>query len=205
MDEGKIEAEAEVDLYLMILEKEGKYEEILKIAESPLGRFLSNHLEFFTRRKALIHLKLNNYSAAFELLKQLLLTHPDQVEFYEKLFEIALMTNNTHEHDLSGSKKYIFDTINMLKESTEEKSPHYKLRGPHLAKIQLYYLLKCTESDHPSIQDLPSLLAENPTELFAEYFHLFGHKTACCYDFIYILTVFKSSRNNLGQVSFSLI
>lgn len=201
VEEGRIETDAEVDMYLMVLEKQGKFEEILKVAEGPLAKFIPNHLEFFTRRKAMIYIGLADYPKAFETFRSLLETHPDQIEFYEKMFEIATFTN-TYEHDLSGTKEYVQDLIILLKDYTSDQSPNYKLRGPHLAKIQLFYILKSYESDHPSIQDLRSSLTQSAAKLFVEYFQLFGHKTACYYDLVYILSTFKQSRNDVGDVSY---
>lgn len=60
MEKGKIEAEQEVQLYLMILELQDKNEEILNVLSSPLA----SHLSYVPQRKAAILLKLERFPEA---------------------------------------------------------------------------------------------------------------------------------------------
>lgn len=68
VEEDKIEAEQEVQLYLMILELQGKDEEVLKVLSGPLASRISNLLP----RKALLLLKLQQYPEAVSAFKELI-------------------------------------------------------------------------------------------------------------------------------------
>lgn len=70
VNEDKMEAEQEVQLYLMILELQGKNEEMLNVLSSPLAL----HLSYVPEKKAALLLKLEHFpEAAFayqELIKE---------------------------------------------------------------------------------------------------------------------------------------
>lgn len=66
--EGKMEAEQEVQLYLMILELQGKSEEMLNVLSGPLA----SHLSSVPQHKAALLLKLERYSEAADAYKELI-------------------------------------------------------------------------------------------------------------------------------------
>lgn len=68
--ENRIEAEQEVQLYLMILELEGKFKEALNILDSPLGTKLMNGPNGQTRIPFLI--KLNKWKELNVICKEIL-------------------------------------------------------------------------------------------------------------------------------------
>lgn len=68
MRETKIEAEQEVQLYLMILQLLDKNEEILNVLSSPLA----SHLSYVPERKARILLRLERFPEAADAFRELI-------------------------------------------------------------------------------------------------------------------------------------
>lgn len=66
--EGKVEAEQEVQLYLMILELQSKSEEMLNVLSGPLAL----HLSPIPQRKAELLLKLEHFPEAVDAYKELI-------------------------------------------------------------------------------------------------------------------------------------
>lgn len=69
VNEGKIEAEQEVHLYLMVLELQGKENEIMEVLTGPLAFRLSS----LPQRRATLLLQLQRYSEAATIFKELVL------------------------------------------------------------------------------------------------------------------------------------
>lgn len=63
-----MEAEQEVQLYLMILELQGKSEEMLNVLSSPLA----SHLSYVSQRKATLLLKLERFPEAANAYQELI-------------------------------------------------------------------------------------------------------------------------------------
>lgn len=68
VNEGKLEAEQEVQLYIMILELQGKNEQILDVLSGPLAARLSG----VPQRKAALLLQLQRYEEATTAFKELI-------------------------------------------------------------------------------------------------------------------------------------
>lgn len=68
MNEGKLEAEQEVQLYIMILELQGKDEEVFHVISGPLG----SRLYGVPQRKAALLLQLKRYPEAVAAFKELI-------------------------------------------------------------------------------------------------------------------------------------
>lgn len=66
--EKKIEAEQEIQLYLMILELQGKTEEMYNVLCSPLGELISS----VPQRKAKLLLMMERYEEALEVYEELI-------------------------------------------------------------------------------------------------------------------------------------
>ena len=66
--EDKMEAEQEVQLYLMILQMQGKNEEILQV----LSGDLAHHLSLVPEMKARLLLKLKRYTESVDAYKKLI-------------------------------------------------------------------------------------------------------------------------------------
>ena len=147
--EGKMEAEQEVQLYLMILELQGKSEEMLNVLSGPLA----SHLSSVPQHKAALLLKLERYSEAADAYKELINENIDNWAYY-KDYLLAALKFQKPEECLNFLDKVI---------STSEK----KVRAPYLAKFEL---LKRTHSGE---------VIENcvePVDLMQQYFSQFGEK-----------------------------
>lgn len=68
INENRIEVEQEVQLYLMILEQQGKLEEILQVLSGHLAIFLSQ----VPQRKAKLLLKMKSYEKATRAYEELI-------------------------------------------------------------------------------------------------------------------------------------
>ena len=187
VNEKKIEAEAEVELLLMILEKEEKYEQMIQVMEGPLGaRFLPNHIDFVNRRKAFLYLKMGSTRRAFDAFKCLLDSNPDQMEYYRNYTSAAFSLDQEEGH-----KKHTGMVIDLIKKMTEKSGKKGRLRGPHLAKIELYFQLMQKEETDSGFKDMKSLLFRKPSDGFFDLFIYFGHKNPFYSDVCYIQSKYK--------------
>ncbi|RWS02701.1 N-alpha-acetyltransferase 25: NatB auxiliary subunit-like protein [Dinothrombium tinctorium] len=200
IDEGKIEAEAEVQLYLMVLEKQNKLNEMIEVLNGPLGSLIPNHLDFLSRRKAFLFLKLERWQEAFDAFKNLIENNIDQLEYYLELFKIAFTldakANNEHLYT-NQVMNMLMKLITKLDISTSPgKKSHVKLcRGPYLAKIELYFFLKDKAANDPSYNELIQRIASSAIDLFSEFYRKFGHKPSCFHDLSYLF--FKYGFSNI--------
>lgn len=204
-DERKIEAEAEVELYLMILEKQKKYKQMLNIIESPIGTKLSTYLDFLSRRKAELLKLQSRYREAFDAYKVLIENNVDQIEYYLELFNISnildenelivkndliIEENHDSHHYLSSVLELIEKCIekgnhNPMKNSTIK--PFQRQRGPYLAKMVFFELLIKRQQTQGDVEQLLKQINSSITDLLFEYYKDFGSKHACIYDMCYIL------------------
>lgn len=82
----------EIELYLMILRRQNKHEEEYKFLTGPTCLRITDHLSWFNRRRAYLCFDLKMYSRAFKhYFPTLIQEYPDQIEYYEGLFESALV------------------------------------------------------------------------------------------------------------------
>lgn len=208
VEEGKINAEAEVELYLMILNKQKKYDEMLKLINSTLGTdYLTNHLDFLTRKKAQIYVSQCKWKEAFEAYRALIEGNPDQLNFYNEWFSIALKLDEDGLRVTDDKKSSISQAVDLIRKFSEKglkkASSFGKLRGPYLAKIELYCLLKETEKTHQAekFKLLRDRIALNGGDLLVEYYNNFGYKPCCYPDICYIFSKFPASLEYLPYVS----
>ncbi|KAL0267023.1 UNVERIFIED_CONTAM: hypothetical protein PYX00_009405 [Menopon gallinae] len=197
--EGKIEAEQEVQLYLMILEMQGKYEEALDVIEGELGEKLKSLVTTSAKRIELL-IKLERWKEANVLLKCQLERNPDSWSDYKNYLETILKVYSDYQKTESndGNINDVFDNrvpiisgesivwqeadytpkmvqdflIHLMKKVESEKK---KIRGPYLAQLELYKLLKVKSLD-------PEMVVGNITDLLVSYFDRFGDKAICVSD-----------------------
>ncbi|XP_066597306.1 N-alpha-acetyltransferase 25, NatB auxiliary subunit [Prorops nasuta] len=147
VNEGKIEAEQEVQLYLMILEMQGKNEEILKVLSSPLAV----HLSSVVQRKAAVFLSLERFTEAADALKQLIKENVKNWEYYNHYLSAALKIQDPAE------------CLNFFDEMT--KISEKENRALYLAKLELLRRTGIEEND-----------MFKPVNLMVKYFSNFGDK-----------------------------
>ncbi|KAK0171898.1 hypothetical protein PV328_005290 [Microctonus aethiopoides] len=166
VNEGKLEAEQEVQLYIMILELQGKDEEVFRVISGPLG----SRLYGVPQRKAALLLQLKRYPEAVAAFKELIDEDNDNWSHYLNYLTAAL-----HYEHPSICLEYLDLTV----ESCESNA-----RAPHLARFEL---LKRVGTKDFTLRTLIE-----PVKLMRQYFESFGHKGCMVSDFKLYLNVLTS-------------
>uniref|UniRef100_A0A5F9D4G5 N-alpha-acetyltransferase 25, NatB auxiliary subunit n=1 Tax=Oryctolagus cuniculus TaxID=9986 RepID=A0A5F9D4G5_RABIT len=182
--EDKIEAEAEVELYYMILERLGKYQEALDVIRGKLGEKLTSEIQSRENKCMAMYKKLSRWPECNALSRRLLLKNSDDWQFYLtyfdsvfRLIEEAWTPPAEGEHSLEGEVHYSTEeAVKFIEDRIMEESKSSRhLRGPHLAKLELIRRLRnqgC--NDEYKLGD--------PEELMFQYFKKFGDKPCCFTD-----------------------
>ncbi|XP_035829223.1 N-alpha-acetyltransferase 25, NatB auxiliary subunit [Aplysia californica] len=194
--EEKIEAEAEILLYLIILELEEKWEEALAVLEGPMGGQLGNELNLRETRLAAVCTKLLKWDTVNSIYKQLLDVTPDDWHFWLKYLDAGFeMVDSGFEPDQDTSEggQRADHTVDLMREFVEGKiagmEPAVLLRGPFLAQLQLLKLVTSRNLDvAPSVG--------SALQLLKEYFDKFGHKFCCFGDMTLFLDLLNSSETD---------
>ncbi|XP_066272449.1 N-alpha-acetyltransferase 25, NatB auxiliary subunit-like isoform X2 [Branchiostoma lanceolatum] len=191
----KIEAEAEVRLYLMILEKQKKYEEALEVVVGPLGSKLISEIELQSLKQAELYVQLEDWPKANAKYRKLLLTNPDNwlwyIHYFNSLFHLVNSGWTPSEADEGSSTDVITGTVDMaiafVEERVEDELKNGKRlqRGPFLARMEL--LKRLTERGNQEAADKIG----SPSDLLKEYFGKFGDKPSCFMDMRPYLTMMK--------------
>uniref|UniRef100_A0A7N8YEV2 N-alpha-acetyltransferase 25, NatB auxiliary subunit n=1 Tax=Mastacembelus armatus TaxID=205130 RepID=A0A7N8YEV2_9TELE len=177
--EEKIEAEAEVQLYFMILERLGKCVEALNVIRGPLGEKLTSELQSRENKCMMLYQRLQRWPECNALAHKLLLKNPDDWQFYpcyfDSLFHLmdqAWSPPEEGEHCSEGSVHHtVAEVVRFVEERIkgEDGKESRSLRGPYLARMELMHRLRergCPEE---------SLLGD-PLELMVQFFKKFGDK-----------------------------
>uniref|UniRef100_A0A673YNT7 N-alpha-acetyltransferase 25, NatB auxiliary subunit n=1 Tax=Salmo trutta TaxID=8032 RepID=A0A673YNT7_SALTR len=206
--EEKIEAEAEVQLYFMILERLGKCVEALDVVRGPLGEKLTSELRSRENKCMMMYQRLQLWPECNALSYKLLLKNPDDWQFYLSYFDslFHLMDKswsppNEGKHCVEGpvqttvaeAVKFVVDRM-----EEEDKKESRPLRGPYMACLELIHRLR--QRGCPDEQELG-----DPLELMLQFFGKFGDKPCCITDlkiYLHLLppeqhTQFK---NRLGEL-----
>uniref|UniRef100_A0A3B3YRW3 N(alpha)-acetyltransferase 25, NatB auxiliary subunit n=1 Tax=Poecilia mexicana TaxID=48701 RepID=A0A3B3YRW3_9TELE len=183
--EEKIEAEAEVQLYFMILERLGKCEEALDVIRGPLGEKLTSELQSRERKCMMLYTRLERWPECNALAQKLLLKNPDDWQFYPSYFDslFHLMDQSWSppedgEHCSEGSVHHtVAEVVRFVEEriKVEDEKDSRSLRGPYLARLELMHRLR--ERGYPE-ENLPG----EPLNLMVQFFRKFGDKPCCITD-----------------------
>ncbi|VVC35507.1 Hypothetical protein CINCED_3A005317 [Cinara cedri] len=195
INEDKIDAEQEIQLYLMILDMQKKYKESLDILNGSLGDKLHRTVGL-TRKKIDIYFELEMYAEANSYLKSLLMQDLDSWIYYTKYFDSLFKIIERKEKYLNcngdlGSTLYFDSSIEealtflneLQKLNVEQK---YRQRGIYLAHIELYSRLKENANKYMG----------NIIDLLTEYFKMFGKKPCCFYDLRPYMSLLKDELLN---------
>ncbi|KAE8635295.1 hypothetical protein XENTR_v10002573 [Xenopus tropicalis] len=195
--EDKIEAEAEVELYYMILERLGKHEEALKVIRGKLGEKLTSELQSREKKCMAMYKKLNKWPECNALSKRLLLQNSDDWQFYLSYFDSVfhlideawtpptegqMSLEGDLDHSIVQAVKFVEDQIE------NESNSQRQLRGPHLAKLELIRRLRkrgCNDEYK---------LGE-PEDLMYQYFIKFGDKPCCLTDLKVFVDLLSASQH----------
>ncbi|GLH12835.1 Phagocyte signaling-impaired protein [Gryllus bimaculatus] len=133
VNEDRIEAEQEVQLYLMVLEMQSKYEEALRVVEGPLGEKLVSYVVVPLKRASLL-MKLERWREANVLYKQLLREDMDRWSYLMnylttslKLFDSGQQNGNNNTMNNSSSTANNNINNNRRNSSSVADSPHEQL------------------------------------------------------------------------------
>ncbi|XP_019711940.1 N-alpha-acetyltransferase 25, NatB auxiliary subunit [Hippocampus comes] len=183
--EDKIEAEAEVQLYFMILERLGKCEEALEVIKGPLGEKLTSELQSRESKCMMLYRRLRRWPECNALAHKLLLKNPDDWQFYlayfDSLFHLMDMSwspPGDGEHCSEGAVHHtVAEVVRFVEEriAGEDGKDARSLRGPYLARLELMHRLR--QRALPQEGQLGE-----PLELMVQFFVKFGDKPCCITD-----------------------
>lgn len=190
--EDKIQAEAEVQLYLMVLEKAGKYEEALAIlkdeSDGSIGKLVNEREDIL-----IMYLeKLQNWPQLNKLYKQLLKERPDQWLYYVGYLDSAFSLIKSDWKPKEGENREEESpdfTVTLVKQFLDKKlESNGQIRGPYLAKMDFFKRMIEDENDCQD-QLLDNLI---------NYYDEFGCRSCCFVDVApYIDMLNEDHRNQL--------
>ncbi|XP_014770080.1 N-alpha-acetyltransferase 25, NatB auxiliary subunit [Octopus bimaculoides] len=177
--EDKIEAEAEIHLYLIILKELEKWQEAIDLLQGPLGEKFTSEIDFRKKEIASLYCKLKEWSKANVAYQALLQENPDDWSFWSQYLtcvtELVKCKKDSNEEDHSESsahctiEKAVLFIEKLADENREIERP---LRGPYLARL---HLLKMFYNDNNDYSDIIG----KPADLLKQYFSMFGDKARC--------------------------
>ncbi|XP_077478311.1 N-alpha-acetyltransferase 25, NatB auxiliary subunit isoform X1 [Stigmatopora argus] len=183
--ENKIEAEAEVQLYYMILERLGKYQEALEVIKGPLGEKLTSELQSRESKCMMLYRRLQRWPECNALARKLLLNNPDDWQFFLAYFDslFHLMDQSwappeKGEHCSEGEVHHtVADVTQFVEEriANEDGKDAHSLRGPYLARLE--FMQRLRERCLPGERQLGE-----PLDLMVQFFVKFGDKPCCVTD-----------------------
>ncbi|XP_065289709.1 N-alpha-acetyltransferase 25, NatB auxiliary subunit isoform X2 [Dermacentor albipictus] len=184
--ERRIEAEAEVQLYLLVLEMQEKYQEALDVLHGPLGESLTSYLDFVHQRKVELLSKLGRWPEVNSVCKSLLLSNPDNWQYYKQYLDSVdklqasgwtpeeTSTDDSDGEELCPAADHTYALalafIESLKESCKKGG---LLRGPCMAHVAVMIGEKAS----------PEVLAD----LLMDFFKRTSHKPSCLLDLSYLI------------------
>ncbi|XP_056635137.1 phagocyte signaling-impaired protein [Diorhabda sublineata] len=178
LNDNKVDAEQEVQLYIIILNLLEKYEDILNVLNGPLATKLQctnipqTKLEYLR--------KLNRWSEVNLICKGILSYSIDRwdiwTEYINSVFELMSTNTETSGDDVDNPDDTPEKAHEFICSIIENGAGNeHQLRAPFLARFQL--CSKLHEKNMNSTEILGDV-----TELFIEYFRKFGHKQCCVSD-----------------------
>ncbi|XP_040202157.1 N-alpha-acetyltransferase 25, NatB auxiliary subunit [Rana temporaria] len=196
--EDKIEAEAEVELYYMILERLGKYEEALEVIRGKLGEKLTSELQSRENKCMAMYKKLSKWPECNALSKRLLLKNPDDWQFYISYFDSVLhLVDGSWTPPVEGPMSAegdldhtIEQVVRFVEDQIEQDSKNPRpLRGPYLAKLELIRRLRSRGcNDEYKLGE--------PEDLMFQFFIKFGDKPCCFTDIKVFVDLFSPTQHS---------
>ncbi|CAF4802929.1 unnamed protein product [Pieris macdunnoughi] len=162
--DNKMEAEQEARLYIMILELQEKWEDILKFIECPLYAQL---VPASTTQACIpYYKKIGEWKKLNLLCKDLLWDNQDRWDFYMPYFDsvFQLMNKPDSDNSVDDSPEKCHEFICSIVENSSGRA----LRGPYLARLELWKRL-AKDGD-------PTLLLGSGVALCVQYLRVFANK-----------------------------
>ncbi|XP_064460817.1 N-alpha-acetyltransferase 25, NatB auxiliary subunit-like [Ornithodoros turicata] len=189
--EERMEAEAEVQLYIMILEMQGKFQEALNALDGPLGESLASYQDFLPQRKVALLKRLGRWPEVNLLCKAQLLRNPDQWCFLEEYLQsvqelksAAWTPESMNDKVLDPCPDHTLEMALHFLDSLATESGHVT-RGPYLARVQA-----ALQNDQ----------APKALDLVVEFFEKVAHKPSCALDLSHLLTTNPFSSQDIIQL-----
>ena len=224
-NENKFESEQEIELFLMILERQKKYTNMIELIDTTLdtGK-LHDPLGFANHRKVQLLKREGRLKEAFDTLAALIRRNSDQNEYYSELFQLATSLDELNAEKPENNFEYTTQFLNLLDEmcnrdrilnwvsSVEEATDtpsKGKTRGPAIAKIIISHLIQnsAKQGDNQSgkldynklSNEINGLQNEDyVVDLVYDYFVQFGAKFVCVKDIIFMLQQTKLSQDQVS-------
>ncbi|XP_015908047.1 N-alpha-acetyltransferase 25, NatB auxiliary subunit [Parasteatoda tepidariorum] len=201
--ENKLEAEAEVQLYLMILERQEKYEKAIEVLSSPLKEKMSSEKDL-PEREAQYLIYLLKWPEANKAYKKLILKTPDAWKLYEEYFKCIqnlvdmnwqpeLNSNDTPEECVDYTFEMAIDFVGALVEEQNGEKEGRKLRGPYYAMLNLFD--KLLKKEDPLAQKIGS-----PVDLLVNFFEQVGTKPTCPVDMSFMMSAYGLKEEEIRKV-----
>lgn len=167
ISENKMEAEQEARLYIMILELQEKWKDILNFIEGPL---YSQLVPRSTAQASIPYLKkLGHWRRLNLLCKDLLWDNQDRWDYYLPYFDSVFhLMSNTEADVESGADDSAEKCHEFICQLVESMSSGRILRGPYLARLELWKRL--------SVDGDPTALLGSGVALCIQYLRVFAHK-----------------------------
>lgn len=171
ISDNKLEAEQEVRLYIMILELQEKWEDILKFLNTPLYAQLVPGSNAQACIPYLI--KLERWRQLNLLCKEQLFDNHDRWDYYMHYFDSVFQLMKKTEESVESIDNCPDDTAEKCHEFicsiVESMSAGRTLRGPYLARLELWRRLSIDFGD-------PTSLLGDGLALCVQYLRVFAHK-----------------------------
>ncbi|OWR55035.1 putative Phagocyte signaling-impaired protein [Danaus plexippus plexippus] len=167
ISENKMEAEQEARLYVMILELQEKWTDILRFIEGPL---YSQLVPGSTAQASIPYLKkLSDWRRLNLVCKELLFDNQDRWDYYlpylDSVFKLMDNTDSDNDNSVDDTAEKCHEFICQLVESMTSGRT---LRGPYLARLELWKRL--------SVHGDPTTLLGSGVALCIQYLRVFANK-----------------------------
>nr|CAB3264175.1 N-alpha-acetyltransferase 25, NatB auxiliary subunit-like [Phallusia mammillata] len=192
IDNGKIEAEAEVRLYLLVLDLLGKHEEALKVVNGTLGKKLMGEVAGYTPLGMRLEEKLKRWSVVNAKYKRLLESKADVwnyvLGYLGSFFNLLDQEDPPPKHEdekpststamepdykVEHACQFVAERVKVENDLFESKC-----RGPYLMRLELIKRLKSRQKEKNDIA-LPQVSIK---QLLLEYALDFSTKPCCMPD-----------------------
>lgn len=169
IDENKLEAAQEIQLYLSILQAQGKYQLALAFLDTPLCKKLYPGVP--VQERVDLMKRVDKWAEVNILMKELLLENLDRWDYYKEYLESVFILES--KNDTTDGADFNFDLCHEFLCQLIEASN--KERGPYLGRLELHWRMRTKNKDADEL--LGDFL-----ELMVEYFRIFGDKPCCSND-----------------------
>ncbi|VDD91479.1 unnamed protein product [Enterobius vermicularis] len=183
IDSNAIKAEAECDLYALVLQKSGKYEESANFLENdPLyKRYSQQPKNLLLYRILYLHMVAKNYLVVFEKCYQIIDEMADDWHIWEGMQNAAFQ--RMQEETCTKEEKEMLvermvEKVSFIINSNIVFDGKRRLRGPYIARLAL--LMRLLENRVITAAELSTHELGDPVKLLLDYIHMF-YALPCCF------------------------